>query len=243
MCNGTATYAEAEAVCAAEGARLCTAEEFAASVEHYSCSDWGRTEGSFWVRQAACGSGQQGVVDVATVASAEELRRVGGACTDNGRDCCANFYQGEPASCAAGFSPSTQPTTWDTCSNLRRSNYECLPDVRPECPAATAQHKVHCCKVNSCAAGSACADRLMPERDAGFEDWNCPLPDEWREDHLCSLDDGCESAWAAVFWIFVFLCVAGCGVTGAGMWCCIQNASPLPPTACSHCCLPPVERG
>ncbi len=70
MCNGMATYAEAEAVCAAEeGARLCTAEEFAASVEDYSCTNGGRTEGSFWVRQAACGSGQQGVVDVATVAT------------------------------------------------------------------------------------------------------------------------------------------------------------------------------
>ena len=239
MCNGTATYAEAEAVCAAEeGARLCTAEEFAASEEDYiPCGgcDGGRTEGSFWVRQAACGSGQQGALDASTVASAEDQRR---ACTDNGRDCCANFYQGEPASCAAGFSPSTQPTTWDCHGG---SNYECLPDVRPECPAATTQHKVHCCKVNSCAAGSACADRLMPERDAGFEDWNCPLPasDGWREDHC----EGCEEAWAAIFWIFVFLCVAGCGVTGAGMWCCIQNASPLPPTACSHCCLPPVERG
>ena len=43
-------------------------------------------------------------------------------CRDIGNDCCANQAGGEPAECADGWVPSTQPQTYDGCPN-----YTCLP--------------------------------------------------------------------------------------------------------------------
>ena len=37
-------------------------------------------------------------------------------CTDNGNDCCANAAGGEPATCAPGYEPSTQPRSWSAAS-------------------------------------------------------------------------------------------------------------------------------
>ena len=42
-------------------------------------------------------------------------------CLDNGNDCCANRNAGEPATCALGYAPSRQPTSYDNCPN-----YECV---------------------------------------------------------------------------------------------------------------------
>ena len=43
-------------------------------------------------------------------------------CRDDGNDCCANEAGGEPATCADGYTPSTQPQSYDDCPN-----YTCYP--------------------------------------------------------------------------------------------------------------------
>ena len=63
-------------------------------------------------------------------------------CRDWGNDCCANMNDGERAACADGYTPSRQPTSWDSCE------YQCLPDST--CEATSATHEVQCCKPNAC---------------------------------------------------------------------------------------------
>ena len=48
-------------------------------------------------------------------------------CRDLGHDCCANIYEGEPASCRTGFVPSQQPIDYLDCKNTGVPNYECCP--------------------------------------------------------------------------------------------------------------------
>eukprot|EP01051_Picozoa_sp_SAG22_P000215 SAG22_NODE_4_length_44774_cov_362.122149_36_plen_1531_part_00 len=47
-------------------------------------------------------------------------------CRDIGNDCCANEAEGEPAQCADGWVPSTQPQSFDGCPN-----YRCLAPSPP----------------------------------------------------------------------------------------------------------------
>ena len=55
-------------------------------------------------------------------------------CRDWGDDCCANNNEGEPAACADGYMPNTQPYSWDSCPN-----YSCCPTCGEEvCPACGA---------------------------------------------------------------------------------------------------------
>ena len=85
-------------------------------------------------------------------------------CQDNGNDCCANEPGGEPESCADGYSPSAQPTSWDDCPN-----YECVPDAT--CVEPTEQRDVLCCMLG------AYDERGSFNASLADDGWNCPDED------------------------------------------------------------------
>ena len=63
-------------------------------------------------------------------------------CRDSGDDCCANEPEGEPAACADGYMPNTQPYSYDSCPNYSccqtwqaaddgAAHDECMNDLPP----------------------------------------------------------------------------------------------------------------
>ena len=139
MCaNGTATFADAEAICSAQGATLCTAAEFVKINSHDDAKEGENScaqTGTFWVKEATCAAGSEGTAEAG-------LAAVTDICRDWGNDCCANVNDGERAACADGYTPSRQPTSWDSCE------YQCLRDST--CEALSTMHEVQCCKPNAC---------------------------------------------------------------------------------------------
>ena len=125
-------------------------------------------------------------------------------CGDRGMDCCASQPDGEDASCAPGFAPSTQPQSYFPCPN-----YSCEPfPSDPRAPAAPTGTPNALCE-----AGTDCSD-------CG----TCPY------ERMPGAYDGCDEHCAAVVetavtvWLFlVFACIAGLVASFAGMFCCISS--------------------
>ena len=95
MCaNGTATFAEAEAICSAQGATLCTAAEFVKINNHDDAKEGENScaqAGTFWVKEATCSAGSEGTAEATSAPLPTDI------CRDWGNDCCANNNDGEPA--------------------------------------------------------------------------------------------------------------------------------------------------
>ena len=157
---------------------------------NYECvPDFSCTAGSVWVaEESTCPGTTEGTIEPST-ADVD-------VCQDNGNDCCANENSGEPASCADGFSPSAQPTSYDDCPN-----YECVPDAT--CVEPTEQRDVLCCMLG------AYDERGSFNASLAADGWNCPDED---------IRDERPPAWLGAFLVAVH--VVPCALIMSLVVCC-----------------------
>ena len=157
---------------------------------NYECvPDFSCTAGSVWVaEESTCPGTTEGTIEPSTADI--------DVCQDNGNDCCANEPGGEPASCADGYSPSAQPTSWDDCPN-----YECVPDAT--CVEPTEQRDVLCCMLG------AYDERGSFNASLADDGWNCPDED---------IRDDRAPAWLGALMIAVH--VVPCAIIFSLITCC-----------------------